>query len=70
MEGFLDSQSFHTVTIPLVTYENENNQALLSSTSVDHENISKSLNRFKNKWDKFTFNDKTIIIRKKTLSVM
>ena len=70
MEGFLDSQFFHTVTVPLVTYENENNQALLNSTSVDHENISKSLNRFKNKWDKSTFNDKTMIIWKKTPSVM
>ena len=55
------------MTVPTVTYENENNQALLNSTSVDHENISKSLNRFKKKWEKSTFNDKTIIIRKKTL---
>ena len=46
-------------------YESGNNQALLNMTGVDHEFFSKLLNLFKDKWDSYTFDEKSMIIRKK-----
>ena len=46
-------------------YESGNNQALLNMTGLDHENFSKLLNKFKNKWDSYTFDENTMVIRKK-----
>ena len=39
-------------------------------TGVDHEFFSKLLNLFKDKWDSYTFDEKSMIIRKKRTNLI
>ena len=58
-----NQSSFHYL------YSSGNNQALLNMTGLDHEKFSKLLMKFHHKWDNYTFDEKTMVIRQKQKSL-
>ena len=51
-------------------YKSGNNQALLNMTGLDHDSFSKLLKIFKDKWENYTFDENTMIIRKKRVNFL